>query len=190
MKEILSIYTSEISSLLGWLNSVETRLTSCAQEIIKSLQVGGKILVFGCGGSAADAQHIAAELIGRFKAERIPLPAIALTTNTSVLTAISNDYSFDVVFARQVEALANENDVVIGISTSGKSRSVIEGIKMAKEKGAFTLALSGGDGGEIAMVADEAFVVPSYNIPLIQTFHLVIGHLLCEAIDTYFSGKK
>lgn len=190
MKELLAAYTSELSSLLDWLNSEEERLEACANRIIQSLQNGGKALLLGCGGSAADAQHIAAELVGRFKSERPPLPSIALTTNTSILTALSNDYSFDIVFARQVEALANEKDIVIGISTSGKSKSVIEGIKMAKKIGAHSIALSGGDGGELAKIADESFVVPSRNTPLIQTMHLMIGHLLCEIIDAHFSEGK
>ncbi|PNV81150.1 MAG: hypothetical protein C0179_04200 [Fervidicoccus sp.] len=112
-----------------------------------------------------------------------------MTTNTSILTALSNDYSFDIVFARQVEALAAGRDIVIGISTSGKSKSVIEGIKMAKRKGAFTIALSGGDGGELAREADIAFIVPSTNTPLIQSIHLMIGHLLCEIIDEQLSAK-
>lgn len=187
---MLNAYVEELSNLLSWLRSEEEKLSSCAQRIVKSLGEGGKLLLFGCGGSAADAQHITAELVGRFKSERMPLPAIALTTNPSILTALPNDYSFDIVFARQVKALAGEKDIVVGISTSGKSKSVIEGIKAAKEKGAFTLALSGGGGGELAKEADLAFVVPSFNTPLIQTMHLFIGHLLCEIIDEHFGSKN
>ncbi len=189
MKDLLSAYTGELVALLSWLSSEEDKLDSCARRIVQSLEAGGKLLIFGCGGSAADAQHISAELIGRFRSERIPLPAIALTTNTSILTALSNDYSFDIVFARQVEALAKEEDIAIGISTSGKSKSVVEGIRTAKEKGVFTIALTGGDGGELAKVAEEVFVVPSFNTPLIQTMHLIIGHLFCELVDAHFSKK-
>ncbi|MGC8843911.1 MAG: D-sedoheptulose-7-phosphate isomerase [bacterium] len=189
MKTYLKAYIDELKPLLAWLESEQEKLEVCAQKVVQSLKEGGKILLFGCGGSSADAQHISAELIGRFKKERSPLPALALTTNTSILTALSNDYSFDIVFARQVEALAAGRDIVIGISTSGKSKSVIEGIKMAKRKGAFTIALSGGDGGELAREADIAFIVPSTNTPLIQSIHLMIGHLLCEIIDEQLSAK-
>jgi len=185
-KDFLNAYKKELTALISWISSEEDKLDSCAQRLIQSLEEGGKLFLFGCGGSSADAQHIAAELIGRFKCERMPLPAIALTTNTSALTALSNDYSFDIVFARQVEALVGEKDIVIGISTSGRSKSVVEGIKTAKGKGAFTLALSGGEGGELARESDVAFVVPSTNTPLIQTMHLFIGHLLCEIIDAHF----
>lgn len=186
----LEEYIKELDSLLSWLKKEREKIGICCAKIIKALEDGGKVLLFGCGGSAADAQHIAAELIGRFKRERKPLPALALTTNTSILTALSNDYSFDVVFARQVEALASEKDIVIGISTSGKSKSVIEGVKTGKRKGAYTIALSGGEGGDLAKEADMAFVVPSKNTPLIQTFHLMIGHLICEAIDQHFGSEN
>jgi D-sedoheptulose 7-phosphate isomerase len=190
VEDLINSYIEELVSLFSWLRRESKKIENCSSKIIKSLEEGGKVLLFGCGGSAADAQHIAAELIGRFKRERKPLPTIALTTNTSILTALSNDYSFAIVFARQVEALATEKDVVIGISTSGKSKSVIEGIKMAKKKGAYTIALSGGEGGDLAREADIAFVVPSKNTPLIQTIHLMIGHLICEAIDKHFCSEN
>jgi D-sedoheptulose 7-phosphate isomerase len=190
VEDLINGYIEELVFLFSWLRKESEKIGSCSAKIIKSLEEGGKVLLFGCGGSAADAQHIAAELIGRFKRERKPLPTIALTTNTSILTALSNDYSFDIVFARQVEALATEKDVVIGISTSGKSKSVIEGIKMAKKKGAYTIALSGGEGGDLAREADIAFVVPSKNTPLIQTIHLMIGHLICEIIDQHFGSEN
>jgi D-sedoheptulose 7-phosphate isomerase len=190
VEDLINSYIEELVSLFSWLRRESKKIENCSSKIIKSLEEGGKVLLFGCGGSAADAQHIAAELIGRFKRERKPLPALALTTNTSILTALSNDYSFAIVFARQVEALATEKDVVIGISTSGKSKSVIEGIKMAKKKGAYTIALSGGEGGDLAREADIAFVVPSKNTPLIQTIHLMIGHLICEIIDQHFCSEN
>jgi D-sedoheptulose 7-phosphate isomerase len=183
-------YITELESLLSWLREEDEKIGICSAKISKALEEGGKVLLFGCGGSAADAQHIAAELIGRFKRERNPLPALALTTNTSILTALSNDYSFDIVFARQVEALATEKDIVIGISTSGKSRSVIEGVKTGKRKGAYTIAFSGGEGGDLAKEANIAFIVPSKNTPLIQTIHMMIGHLICEAIDKHFSYEN
>jgi D-sedoheptulose 7-phosphate isomerase len=188
--ETIVTYCQELIQIFEWLKSQGDRIEEAINYIIFALKNNGKLMLFGCGGSAADAQHIAAELIGRFKRERKPLPAIALTTNTSVLTALSNDYSFDIVFARQVEALASENDVVIGISTSGKSKSVIEGVKIGKRKGAYTIALSGNEGGELAKEADIAFVVPSKNTPLIQTMHLMIGHLICEVIDQHFSSEN
>jgi D-sedoheptulose 7-phosphate isomerase len=190
VEDLINGYIEELVSLFSWLRRESEKIENCSSKIIKSLEEGGKVLLFGCGGSAADAQHIAAELIGRFKRERKPLPAIALTTNTSILTALSNDYSFDIVFARQVEALASENDVVVGISTSGKSKSVIEGVKMGRSKGAYTIALSGGEGGDLAREADIAFVVPSKNTPLIQTIHMIIGHLICEIIDKHFGSQN
>lgn len=151
--------------------------------IIAAYKAGGKVILFGNGGSAADAQHIAGELMGRFKLERRPFPAIALTTNTSILTAISNDYSYDLVFSRQVEALVNRGDVVIGISTSGNSPNVIEAIKVAKAKGAKTIGLTGGDGGRLAEVADLVLAVPTKNPARMQEAHITIGHIVCELVE-------
>jgi len=154
-----------------------------AQLIIETYQKGGKVVLLGNGGSAADAQHIAAELVGRFKKERKPLPAIALTTNTSVLTAIGNDYSFEQVFRRQVEALVQPEDIVIGISTSGNSPNVLFAIEQAKEIGAKTIGLSGKDGGKLAQSANLCLVVPSNNTPRIQESHITIGHILCDLVE-------
>ena len=154
-----------------------------AKEIVKRIKMGGKVILFGNGGSAADAQHIACELVGKFKYERTPYPAIALTTNTSTITAVSNDIGFDEIFTRQVEALVSDKDVVIGISTSGQSVNVIKGIEVANKKGAFTVALTGGDGGVLAKVADLAIVVPSENTPRIQEAHITIGHIICELVE-------
>jgi D-sedoheptulose 7-phosphate isomerase len=144
---------------------------------------GGKILLAGNGGSAADAQHIAAELTGRFVKERRGLPAIALTTDTSAMTAIANDYGFDRVFARQIEALGNENDVFIGISTSGNSPNIVEAVKVAQEKGLQNLILTGKDGGILRGVGEVQIVVPSDITARIQEMHILIGHLICEYID-------
>lgn len=144
---------------------------------------GNKILIFGNGGSAADAQHIAAELVGRYKLERRGLPAIALTTDTSALTAIANDYGYDMVFSRQIEALARPGDVVIGISTSGNSKNVINAFKSAKELGCKCIGLSGKDGGVMSKVCDVNIVVPSNNTPRIQEMHILIGHIMCQAIE-------
>jgi len=156
--------------------------------IITAYKAGGKVVLFGNGGSAADAQHIAGELVGKFKLNRQALPAIALTTNTSILTAVANDYGYETVFSRQVEALVNEKDVVIGISTSGNSPNVIEAIKTAKMKGAKTIGLTGGNGGKLAEVADLVLMVPSDSTPRIQEAHITIGHIVCELVERELSG--
>ena len=156
--------------------------------IIKAYKAGGKVVLFGNGGSAADAQHIAGELVGRFLMERRALPAIALTTNTSTLTAMANDYGYETVFSRQVEALVNEKDVVIGISTSGSSPNVIEAMKAAKMKGARTIGLTGDSLGKLADVADLVLAVPSDSTPRIQEAHITIGHIVCELVEKELSG--
>jgi len=156
--------------------------------IIASYRTGGKVVLFGNGGSAADAQHIASELVGRFMLNRQALPAIVLTANTSTLTAVANDYGYDAVFSRQVEALVNEGDVAIGISTSGNSPNVIEAVKMAKTKGAKTIGLTGGNGGKLAEVADLVLIVPSDITPRIQEAHITIGHIVCELVEKELSG--
>jgi len=154
--------------------------------ITSTLKNGNKILLCGNGGSAADAQHIAAELTGRYKSERRGLPAIALTTDTSALTAISNDYGYARVFDRQVEALANSGDLLIGISTSGNSDNILSALGTAKELGCKTLGMSGKDGGEMNSVCDLNLVVPSDDTPRIQEMHILIGHILCQAVDDAF----
>jgi len=151
--------------------------------IVAAYRAGGKVVLFGNGGSAADAQHIACELVGKFMLERQALPAIALTTNTSTLTAIANDYGYDVTFTRQVEALVNDGDIVIGISTSGNSPNVIDAMKMAQKKGAKTISLTGGKGGQLAGMADVTLVVPSDITPRIQEAHIAIGHIVCELVE-------
>jgi len=151
--------------------------------MIDCLKKGGKVIVFGNGGSASDSQHIAAELVGRFKRDRSALAGIALTTNTSIITSLANDYGYDVIFSRQVEALGKKNDVVLGISTSGKAKSVALGIKQAKKMGIKTVALSGGDGGEIIKLADVSLVVPSKVTARIQEAHITIAHIICEMIE-------
>jgi len=154
-----------------------------AELMIDCLKKDGKVIVFGNGGSASDSQHIAAELVGRFKRDRSALAGIALTTNTSVITSLANDYGYDVVFSRQVEALGKKNDVVLGISTSGKARNVALGIKQAKKMGIKTVALSGGDGGEIVKLADVSLLVPSKVTARIQEAHITIAHIICEMIE-------
>jgi len=159
-----------------------------ANLIVNALKNGNKVLLFGNGGSAADAQHIAAELTGRYKSERQALPAIALTTDTSALTAISNDYGYDSVFARQLEAFASSGDVAIGISTSGNSSNVINAIKLAKDKGCICIGLSGNSGGEMNELCDINLIVPSSNTPRIQEMHIFMGHSICQIIDDSFKG--
>lgn len=159
-----------------------------AKLIITAYRTGGKVVLFGNGGSAADAQHIACELVGQFALKRRAFPAIALTTNTSTLTAVANDYGYNTVFSRQVEALVNEKDVVVGISTSGDSPNVVEAIEMAKKKGARTIGLIGGNGGKLAEVADLVLIVPSDSTPRIQEVHITIGHIICELVEKELSS--
>lgn len=151
--------------------------------LISALSIGKRVFLCGNGGSAADAQHIAAELVGRFKKERRGLPAIALTTDTSILTAVGNDYGYDQVFARQVEALASAGDVLIGISTSGNSPNVVEAVKAAKRLGVKSIGLTGGTGGALETLCDEVLVVPSDVTARIQEAHILVGHIWCELID-------
>lgn len=170
--------------------TIETLIPSVEEAssmLVETLKNGHKILLCGNGGSAADAQHIAAELTGRYKSERRGLPGIALTTDTSALTAISNDYGYGRVFDRQVEALANKGDLIIGISTSGNSKNVISAFKMAKELGCHCLGLSGRDSGEMNEICDLTIVVPSDDTPRIQEMHILIGHTLCQAVDDALS---
>lgn len=158
-------------------------IAAMAELCRKALERGNKILICGNGGSAADAQHIAAEFVGRFHNERVSLPAIALTTDTSILTAVANDYSYDRVFARQVEGLGRPGDVLWGISTSGNSANVVEALKMAKEKGLITIGSSGKNGGQMVSLCQELLVVPDDNTARIQEIHMLAAHSICEFID-------
>jgi len=168
--------------------SLLTIIKEMSLAIIEAYRNKKKLILFGNGGSAADAQHIAAELVNRFELERMALPAIALTTDTSILTSIANDYDYSKVFARQVEALAEEGDVVIGISTSGTSLSVIKGIEVAREKGAKTIGLTGKNGGELAKIVDLVLKVPSNDTPRIQEAHITILHIICYLIEKKLFG--
>jgi len=159
------------------------KIEKVSKLIVDALKNGKKVILFGNGGSAADAQHIACELAGRFKLERRALPAIALTTNTSVLTAIANDYGYDQVFSRQVAGIVVRGDIVIGISTSGKSSNVIEGIKAAKERMAFTVGFTGREGGRLEEAVDICIKVPSNDTPRIQESHIMIGHIICQLVE-------
>lgn len=162
-----------------------------ALQIVDSLRKGGKVLFFGNGGSAADAQHLAAEFTGRYLKERRALPALALHANTSSLTAIGNDYGFDLVFARQMEALGQAGDVAVGISTSGNSPNVLRALEVARAKSIFTVSLTGASGGKMKQVVDCAICIPSEETPRIQECHILTGHIICEiAEDLMFEAAQ
>ncbi|ANV98732.1 phosphoheptose isomerase [Helicobacter enhydrae] len=168
------------------LEVLASEIERLADKLIEVLKNGNKILICGNGGSAGDSQHFAAELTGRYKTERIGLPAIALSVDTSALTAIGNDYGFEFVFSRQIQALAKEGDVVFGISTSGNSQNVNNALREGKRLGAFCVGLSGRDGGEMKGLCDINVIVPSEHTPRIQEMHILIIHLLCQKIDEAF----
>jgi D-sedoheptulose 7-phosphate isomerase len=151
-----------------------------------SLKKNKKVLLMGNGGSAADAQHLAAEFIGRFKLKRQSIPAISLTTDTSILTAVANDYGFDQVFARQIESLGSEDDILIAISTSGNSKNIIKALELSKEMKMKSIGLLGCDGGEVIKLVDLSILAPSFNTPRIQEAHIAIGHIICEEIEKMF----
>ena len=165
-------------------------VVAAAQTLAEVLQNGGKILLFGNGGSAAGAQHLAAEFVNRFQVERPPLAALALTTDTSILTAVANDYDFVQVFAKQVRALGRPGDLALGLSTSGNSPNVVEGLQAARELGLKTLALSAQEGGPVSAAAELALIVPSWDTPRIQEVHITIGHVLCDLVDFLLYPEK
>lgn len=164
-------------------------VTQAALQIVKALHAGGKVLFFGNGGSAADAQHLAAEFTGRYLKERRALPALALHANTSALTAIGNDYGFDRVFERQIEALGKEGDVAVGISTSGNSPNVVRALEVAKSKLIYAVALTGASGGKMKEVADCTIRIPSEETPRIQECHILTGHIICEIAEEMLFGS-
>ena len=172
------------------MESIGKPIEIAAKICIDSLKNGNKILIIGNGGSAADAQHIAAELVGRYKTERKGLSAIALTTDTSAITSIANDYGYLHVFDRQVEALANDGDVVIGISTGGDSANVISALRLANDLGCKTIGFSGRDGGEFNALCDVNLIAIAEDTPRIQEMHILIGHTLCHLIELEFSSSK
>ena len=179
-------FEAHLKTIQAVIGSMEADLEAASNLAVDVLKRGNKILLCGNGGSAADAQHIAAELTGRYKTERRGLPGIALTTDTSALTAISNDYGYAKVFDRQVEALANKGDLLIGISTSGNSSNIISALKCAKDIGCHTIGFSGRDGGAMNQVCDINLVVPSDDTPRIQEMHILLGHTLCQIVDDAF----
>lgn len=158
-------------------------ISKIADLIIGCLQNKGKIMLCGNGGSASDAQHLAAEFVNRFKKERIPLPALALTTDTSILTSIANDYSYSEIFSKQILALGKKEDILIAISTSGKANNVIAAVETAKKIGIKTIGLTGKDGGRLKQTADICLIVPSNDTARIQEAHITIGHIICEIVE-------
>ena len=170
--------------------SQKALIAQMAQRMASLLGNGHKLLIMGNGGSASDAEHFAAELVGRFLKERSALPVIALTDNSSVMTALGNDYGFEAVFRRQVEAFAGKGDGVIAISTSGNSQNVIEGLEIAQRIGCETFALLGRDGGKIAHMVDNPLIIPSYETPHIQELHIAVIHLLCHIVEETLWAEK
>lgn len=168
------------------LEPFEPLIEALAGRLVRCLRSGGKILWMGNGGSAADSQHLASEIVGRFQRDRRGLPSIALTTDTSLLTSVGNDYGFDNIFRRQIEALCRPEDTVIGITTSGNSPNVIGAIEEARAIGAYTVGLTGEGGGRLASLVDCLVAVPSRDTPRIQECHIMLGHILCEYIDREF----
>ena len=187
---IIDIINDSIHMKEQMLHTQIDNIIKATKIIITSLKAGGKVLLFGNGGSAADAQHIAAELVGRFQQERPGLPAIALNTNTSIITAIGNDYGFEIVFSRQIEALAKPGDVAIGISTSGKAKNIVAAIKKANEMGLKTVCLTGGSGGELSKLCTISLVMPSSTTARIQEAHITAGHIICELVETELLKNK
>ena len=180
--------SAQIKRLMA--ETLSNTIARAAAVITDCIRSGGKVILFGNGGSAADAQHLAGELVGRFRLERAAFPAMALTTDTSIITAVANDYGYDTIFARQVEAHARRADVVVGISTSGNSANVVAGLEKAKQVGAKTIGLVGGNGGKVAEIADIVLVVPSSDTPRIQEGHITIGHIICDIVEDSLVAMK
>ncbi|MDI6776215.1 MAG: D-sedoheptulose 7-phosphate isomerase [Syntrophales bacterium] len=166
-----------------FVNENLNRIVNVVEAVTGVLKTGNKILLFGNGGSAADAQHLAAEFINRFIIERPPLPAIALTTDTSVITSIGNDYDFSEIFSKQIKAIGQQGDIAWGISTSGNSPNVVKALEIAKKIGMITIGLTGKDGGKIAQMVDYSLHVSSQSVPRIQEVHITLGHVICEMVD-------
>lgn len=191
MKEsIIKIFEDSAQTKVRFARENADKIAEVVQLIAQTFREGKKVILFGNGGSATDASHIAAEFVNRFLMERPPLPAIALNTDVAVLTSISNDYDYVQVFSKQLAALGHEGDVVIAISTSGNSPNVLKAVEMAKKNGIKTVALTGGTGGKLAQVADYAFVVPTKHTPRIQETHITLGHTLCQMVDEELFGRS
>jgi len=187
MKKIVSQEINAHIEISNLIPRLENEIIQGAELAIEAIRKNGKLIIFGNGGSAADSQHIAAELVGRYKINRRGLPAIALTTDTSAITAIGNDFGYEYIFQRQLEALAQPNDLIIGISTSGNSINVIKALNFAKSKNLKTLGLSGSNGGEMSKICDLNVIVPSSDTARIQEVHIFIGHTICHIVEQEFS---
>ncbi len=189
-RTISAIFAESLAAQQQFLRESSASVVAVVAEIVRSVRAGGKILLFGNGGSAADAQHLAAEFVNRFLIERPPLPAIALTTDTSALTSILNDYGADVIFAKQIQALGRKGDIAIAISTSGNSANILRGIDVCRELGIRTIGLTGGTGGAMASRVDHLLCVSATrSTPRIQEVHILIGHTICELVDLELFGK-
>lgn len=185
----LHVQLTDSITVISALAEHQGTIAAIAARITASLGAGGTIYLCGNGGSAADAQHVAAEFVGRFLRERRPLPAVALTCNTSILTAVGNDYGFEQIFARQVKAHVHPQDCVVGISTSGQSANVLAAFVAARERGAVTIGFTGAEGDALAALCDECLRVPSTNTPRIQEAHLVAWHLICDLVECRFTAE-
>ena len=188
IEQIIEKTLNESSKTIESLADLSNEIDKIVNLIIKALTKNKKIIIFGNGGSAADAQHIAAEFLGKYKIKRKSIPAIALTSNSSTTTAIANDYDFNDVFSRQCESLVSKNDIVMCISTSGNSQNVIKGLKTSKKNGGLTIGLLGNNGGKIKNIVDIPLVVNSTSVPRIQEAHRVIYHIICEIVEEELAG--
>jgi D-sedoheptulose 7-phosphate isomerase len=184
--------TKQLQDHQALFQKIETELVrpiaQLAERLIETLKIGNKLMIMGNGGSAADAQHFAGEIVSRFRIERPGLPALSLSTDTSIITAIGNDYGFDRIFSRQVEALAAPGDAVIGISTSGNSPNVLKALEVARQAGCTTIGLLGKDGGSIKAVCDIPLIIPSNDTPRVQEGHITVIHILCDLIEQGLFG--
>ena len=188
IEQIIEKTLNESSKTIESLADLSNEIDKIVNLIIKALTKNKKIIIFGNGGSAADAQHIAAEFLGRYKLKRKSIPAVALTSNSSTTTAIANDYDFSDIFSRQCESLVSKDDIVIGISTSGNSQNVIKGLKTSKKNGGSTIGLLGNNGGKIKNIVDISLVVNSTSVSRIQEAHRVIYHIICEIVEEELAG--
>lgn len=189
VQQLVEQHIQDHQRVVAKLAALAPGVAAWGQRVATALAEGGRVFLCGNGGSAADAQHIAAELVGRFVADRRALPAIALTTDTSALTAIANDYGYDAVFSRQLEGLAQPGDVLIAISTSGNSANVLAAANTGKAMGVQVLGLLGGSGGKLLKACDDSLVVPSKTTARIQECHILIGHMLCDLVETALELK-
>jgi len=191
MEEIIRRVAKESQRIQkGFVQKNTSQLINCAEYISKAFKNDRKLMLCGNGGSAADAQHIAAEFVNRFLLDRHPLPAMALTTDTSIITSVANDYSYEEVFSKQIQALGVEGDILLAISTSGNSKNILSAIRTAKEKGIYTVGLMGGDGGNMLTFIDLPMVVESNKTPRVQETHILAGHLICELVEYILFQKN